>query len=229
MISAVDRLRLNPCLPVEQNAQSSTQPAWLETHSVPRPVSGMNTASTALAPSTLMSHLRVSSAAVLSPTACGGRISADSASRVRRLFAMSVMAAKSLAPRWWIQCSTCRARNGFSPIAAKYRSRPARSKSSRLTFIGGGSARKHLAGGKEIRDLHPRRVRRVGAMHRVGIDRRGKVGANRAGCGLFRIGRPHQLAIARNGVLALQHLHQYRTGNHEFDQILEERPLAVHR
>src|SRR5260221_6105058 len=57
-ISAVLRLRLKPCLPVEQNAQSSTQPAWLEMHSVPRLVSGMNTASTAFASSTLRSHLR---------------------------------------------------------------------------------------------------------------------------------------------------------------------------
>ena len=48
MISAADRLRLKPRLPVEQNAQSSAQPAC-EDAQVPRLVSGMNTVSTALA------------------------------------------------------------------------------------------------------------------------------------------------------------------------------------
>ena len=41
MISPVVRLRLKPCLPVEQNAQSSAQPACDEMHSVPRSSSGM--------------------------------------------------------------------------------------------------------------------------------------------------------------------------------------------
>ena len=40
-ISATVRLRLNPCLPVEQNAQSSAQPACDEMHSVPRSSSGI--------------------------------------------------------------------------------------------------------------------------------------------------------------------------------------------
>src|SRR5665811_1919856 len=35
MISALVRFRLNPCLPVEQNEQSSAHPTWLEMHSVP--------------------------------------------------------------------------------------------------------------------------------------------------------------------------------------------------
>src|SRR3954453_12781528 len=33
-ISPVVRLRLNPCLPVEQNEHSSAQPTWLEMHRV---------------------------------------------------------------------------------------------------------------------------------------------------------------------------------------------------
>ena len=41
MISATVRFRLNPCLPVEQNAHASAHPTWLEIHSVPRLVSGM--------------------------------------------------------------------------------------------------------------------------------------------------------------------------------------------
>src|ERR1019366_9426633 len=35
MISATLRLRLKPCLPVEQNVQFSAHPAWVETHKVP--------------------------------------------------------------------------------------------------------------------------------------------------------------------------------------------------
>jgi hypothetical protein len=62
MISAALRLRLKPCLPVEQKAQSSAQPACEDTHRVPRLVSGMNTVSTALALPTSSSHLRVPSA-----------------------------------------------------------------------------------------------------------------------------------------------------------------------
>jgi hypothetical protein len=43
MISATVRLRLKPCLPVEQKEQSSAHPACVEMHSVPRSSSGMNT------------------------------------------------------------------------------------------------------------------------------------------------------------------------------------------
>jgi hypothetical protein len=65
-ISAVARLRLNPCRPVEQNRQAMVQPAWVETQSVPRPASGMKTVSTALPLPTSSSHLRV-----------GGRVVGD--------------------------------------------------------------------------------------------------------------------------------------------------------
>ncbi len=41
MISAVDRLRLKPCVAVEQNWQFSAQPTCEDTHSVPRVLSGM--------------------------------------------------------------------------------------------------------------------------------------------------------------------------------------------
>src|SRR6267154_774838 len=66
MISDTERLRLNPCLPVEQNSQARVQPAWVEMHRVPRLVSGMNTASIALPLPTSSSHLRVPSRARLS-------------------------------------------------------------------------------------------------------------------------------------------------------------------
>ena len=40
-ISPGVRLRTRRCVPVWQNEQVSVQPTWLETHSVPRSVSGM--------------------------------------------------------------------------------------------------------------------------------------------------------------------------------------------
>ena len=41
MISAVVRLRLKPCVAVEQNVQLRPQPTCDDTHSVPRLLSGM--------------------------------------------------------------------------------------------------------------------------------------------------------------------------------------------
>jgi hypothetical protein len=76
MISATLRLRLNPCLPVEQNEHSSAHPACDDTHSVPRAVSGMKTVSMALLVPTSSSHLRVPSVAVVSRRTGGGAITA---------------------------------------------------------------------------------------------------------------------------------------------------------
>ena len=92
MISAAVRLRLKPCLPVEQKAQSSAQPACDEMHSVPRSSSGMYTASTALPRSTSSSHLRVPSGAVASPTTAGAAMIALASSFSRRTLARSVSA-----------------------------------------------------------------------------------------------------------------------------------------
>ncbi len=40
-ISPAVRLRTSRCVPVWQNEQVSVQPTWLDTHSVPRSVSGI--------------------------------------------------------------------------------------------------------------------------------------------------------------------------------------------
>src|SRR3569833_2567391 len=82
MISAVLRLRLKPCCAVEQKLQFKVQPTCDDTHKVPRSSSGMNTVSTLLPPSTLMSHLRVPSRDACSITTSGRRISALSCRRV---------------------------------------------------------------------------------------------------------------------------------------------------
>ena len=52
----------------------------------------------------------------------------------------------------------------------------------------------------------------VRAMHGVRLDAFGELGADRAGIGLFRVGRAHDLAVARDRVLAFQHLHHDRAG-----------------
>src|SRR5688500_16943046 len=189
MISAVDRLRLNPCLPVEQNAQSRTQPAWLDTHSVPRRVSGMNTASTAYAPSTLSSHVRVPRAAAGSATMRVLWTWATEESLSRSGRARSLMRSNSASPRWWTHFRTWRARNGFSPSVPKKRSSPAASSPSRFSFIDFR---------EEKSDFLARGVGSVGAVHRVGIDRVGEIGADRSLRRLLRIGRAHQLAVLRD-------------------------------
>src|SRR5260221_2090759 len=86
MISATVRLRLNPCLPVEQNAHSNAQPTCEDTQSVPRPVSGMKTVSMPLAAPTESSHLRVPSVAVESAITDGGCTIAREVSLVRKSF-----------------------------------------------------------------------------------------------------------------------------------------------
>ncbi len=135
MISAVLRLRLKPCLPVEQNLQSRAQPACDDTHNVPRLVSGMNTVSTALRLPTSISHLRVPSAAVTSETTGGASITALAPSFSRSGLARSLIFEKSASPNWCIQRSSCLARNGFSPMSAKKLTSCAASRSRRLGFM----------------------------------------------------------------------------------------------
>ena len=131
-ISAAERFRLKPCLPVEQNAQSSGQPTWEDTHRVPRRPSGMNTISMQLPESTLSSHLRVPSAEVRRASTTGARISATSPRRARSARPRSVMGSKSLAPRAWIHLSTWRARKGRSPSDSKNDSSRGRAMPRRL-------------------------------------------------------------------------------------------------
>src|SRR5262245_43646793 len=233
-ISAVVRFRLKPCRPVEQNRQAIVQPAWVETHRVPRFASGMNTVSTALRLPTSSSHFRVPSAATLSAIIGGGWTSATPASLSRASFARSVMRVKSDSPNWCTQRMSCRARNGFSPRSAQKAPSAAASSPSRLTFIPWIGARAplrslgssrgvvlmrvDLAARKEECDLGARRVRSIGAVDRVRVDRCGEVGADRALRRLLRIGRAHQLAVLRDRTLALEHLHHDRPGRHELDE-----------
>ena len=119
MISATLRLRLKPCLPVEQNEQFSAHPAWLEMHSVPLVSSGMYTASTALPVPTFSNHLRVPSSDNSSRITSGAAMQERCASLSRNAAEMSVIAAKSGSPILYIQRINWRARNGFSPISVR--------------------------------------------------------------------------------------------------------------
>ena len=96
MISAVDRLRLKPWVAVEQNVQLSAQPTCEDTHSVPRPLSGMYTVSMAFFGSMPSSHLWVPSVDSLSKISCGACTTACSSSLARSALPRSVMSPKSV-------------------------------------------------------------------------------------------------------------------------------------
>ena len=98
-ISAGLRLRTSRIVPVWQKVQLSVQPTWLDTHSVPRSASGMNTISKSLPSAVRSSHLRVPSDESCASTTSGREITKRSASHGCCALAMSVIAAKSLTPR----------------------------------------------------------------------------------------------------------------------------------
>ena len=85
-----------------------------------------------------------------------------------------------------------------------------------------------LARGEEVRDLDRRVLERVGAVDGVLAD----VARRRAlrivpGVGLRRIGRAHDLAVLRDGVLALEHADEDGRTRHELDELAEERTRLV--
>ena len=86
-----------------------------------------------------------------------------------------------------------------------------------------------LVAGKELGDLFRRRVRRVRTMDGVFADRLGVHLADRIRGSLGRIGRPHDVAVAHDRVVAFQHLNDDRPGDHEGHELAEERTLAMHR
>src|SRR5215475_12886871 len=100
MISADERLRLKPCVPVEQNWQLRPQPTCEETQSVPRLVSGMKTVSIAFEPSMPSSHLYVASLAWVSNKVFGGTISAAFLRFSRSALPGSGIDAKVVTLRW---------------------------------------------------------------------------------------------------------------------------------
>lgn len=88
--------------------------------------------------------------------------------------------------------------------------------------------RADLGFGEEERDLAGGVLRRVGPMHRVRLDRLREILADRARGSVGRVRRAHDLAVERDRVLALQHLDDHRSRDHERHEVAEERPLPVH-
>src|SRR6516162_2681935 len=208
-------------------------------HSVPRSGSGMNTISNACVASARSSHLRVPSAERCTAAISGARTSAASARRARKSFARSLISAKQPVPRLYIQFMSWPARKGWLPSCATNAVSSGRGSPSRLMRWVTGSvmsryvratsaARVQLRGTEEISDLACGSIGCIRAVHHVLLDARGEVGADRAGRGLFRIGGAHDVAVARDGALPFQHLHDDRTRDHVANQVLEERALAVH-
>src|SRR5437867_3879551 len=87
--------------------------------------------------------------------------------------------------------------------------------------------RVELEAREEVRDLDRRRLRRIRAMHRVGLDRRGEVSADRSRRGLGRVGGAHEIAPALDRVVSLEHHQEARPLGHERAETLIEGPLAV--
>src|SRR5699024_2071917 len=100
IISALVRSLLNPCLPVEQKLQSKAQPAWEETHKVPRLPCGIYTVSTQLPEATRTTHLRVPSLEISSLTTSGPRISAQAASFSCKALLMLLISENCSTPKW---------------------------------------------------------------------------------------------------------------------------------
>src|SRR5579862_1374796 len=91
----------------------------------------------------------------------------------------------------------------------------------------GGRRAGELEAGEEEANLGARRVRTVGAVHRVLLDVGTELAPDRPLRRLLRVGRSHELAPARDGAVGLEDADEYRAGAHEADQVAEEAALAV--
>src|SRR3954470_309487 len=80
---------------------------------------------------------------------------------------------------------------------------------------------------EEELELALRRLRRVAAVHKVLGDERREVSADRSRRGARGVGRAHQAAEHRNGLLSLQLREDDGAGGDELDELAEERLLPV--
>src|SRR5688572_6699887 len=239
MISAADRLRLNPWAPVAQKEQSSAQPIWLEMHSVPRPGSGMKTVSITCslpaAPGIRSSHLRVPSDAVRAATISGTATVARRDSSARNSLARSVMRAKSASPRRYTHLRSCRARYGLAPkpptktssSVLVIPSRLVRPAVSLMAERISARARAERRFGEEISDLPRRVIGAVGSVHDVFLDAGREVGTHGSGRRFLRVGGTHDVAVTLHGGFAFEHLDHHRPRRHVGAQVAKERPFAV--
>src|SRR3982074_3395626 len=200
-------------------------------HSVPRSGSGMNTISNAWLASARSSHLRVPAPECCTERMSGARPSARGGRGAKSL-ARPVISANEPTPRLYIQFISWRARKGLPPSGATNASSAGRGRPSRVVRSVAAdvmaalvllSARMQLGGVEEEGDLARRTVRRIRAVHHVLLYAGGELGADRARGRLLGIGRAHDVAVAGDRVLALQHLPDDRTRGHVAHQVLEER------
>src|SRR5271166_2058795 len=98
-----------------------------------------------------------------------------------------------------------------------------------LAQYGKASLLRQFVSGEEITQLEARRVFGIGAVHRVLLDARSPLLANRACVGLGRIGGAHQRAIVGDGVFFFQRHDDDRAARHKVGERLEEWPVHVHR
>src|SRR5215471_20906224 len=82
-----------------------------------------------------------------------------------------------------------------------------------------------LVRSEELSNLLCRGFRPVGTMDRIFADRAPQRLANGARRGLSGVGRTHDVTVLGNRILPLQHLDDYWTGRHEFNEFGEKRPL----
>ncbi len=64
-------------------------------------------------------------------------------------------------------------------------------------------------------------------MHRVGVDGIGKVSADGARGGFFRVGSSHQVTVLSNCVFTFKYLHNDGAGGHKAYQMAKEGALGV--
>src|SRR5882757_7670700 len=85
-----------------------------------------------------------------------------------------------------------------------------------------------LVARKKLGGLDRRGFRCIRSVHRVFADRFRVQLADGAFGRLGGIGRAHDVAVFQHGALALEHLNDDRTGDHEVHQFAKERPRLVH-
>ena len=259
MISAVDRLRLKPWVAVEQNWQFSAQPTCEDTHSVPRPLSGMNTVSMAL----LRYPCRAATCGCRrrrpcrAPPAAHARLAVLLELGAQRLAEVGhvaeigdvavvdplhhlVRAEALLAERLPRRSARGRRDRGRSRLDRVGRSRRRGSRTPASPMSGSMSMRsitlssptqrgQTFGGGEEVGDFDRRVLQRVRTVHGVGVDAMSAKSARMVpGAASFGLVAPIRSRLLEHGVLAFQHLDHHRAGDHELDQRVEERTLAVH-
>ena len=84
-----------------------------------------------------------------------------------------------------------------------------------------------LIAGEPLRDLDRGGLGRIRPMAGILAERDREFLADRAGLGLGRIGRAQNVAVFLDRVLAFEHLHDDRAGDHGLDQFAKEGPRLV--